>query len=192
MKRSLSMIAEPHGGKLVNVMVSDPAKQREIMAACDLEVDLDERQVCDVELLMQGGFSPLNGYMDEADYVSVVNTMHLVNGLIFGLPVVFDTNDAHIQPGKFVCSIPYLFLVKISFGLPLSQLSVHISYTHTHTSTHTHTGHKLLLKYNHVPIAVMEVTSKYTPNKALEAKQCYGTSSVEHPGVMMITTERGK
>eukprot|EP01031_Cornospumella_fuschlensis_P026077 gene26077-31489_t len=51
---SLSMISEPHGGKLINTMVSDPVKQKEIMAACDVEVDLDDRQVCDVELLMQG------------------------------------------------------------------------------------------------------------------------------------------
>ena len=54
-------------------------------------MELDERQLCDVELLMQGGFSPLTGFMDEADYKSVVENMHLVNGLIFGLPVVYDT-----------------------------------------------------------------------------------------------------
>ena len=38
----------------------------------------------------------------------------------------------------------------------------------------------------------MDVTSKYLPNKALEAKKCYGTTSIEHPAVSMITTERGK
>ena len=37
----------------------------------------------------------------------------------------------------------------------------------------------------------MDVTSKYLPNKALEAKKCYGTTSIEHPAVSMITTERG-
>ena len=53
-------------------------------------------------------------------------------------------------------------------------------------------GAKVLLKYKRVPIAVYDVTSRYVPNKPLEAKKCYGTSSIEHPAVNMITTERGK
>ncbi len=41
-------------------------------------------------------------------------------------------------------------------------------------------------------IATVEITSKWRPNKALEAKKCYGTTSIEHPAVSMITTERGR
>jgi len=48
------------------------------------------------------------------------------------------------------------------------------------------------LKYKNVPIATLDITSKFIPNKALEAKKCYGTTSIEHPAVSMITTERGK
>lgn len=48
------------------------------------------------------GFSPLDGYMDEADYKSVVNDLKLSSGLIFGLPVVYDTSDPSIVPGKRV------------------------------------------------------------------------------------------
>eukprot|EP01036_Dinobryon_divergens_P029684 gene29684-38813_t len=148
---SLQMVSTPHGGKLVNTMVVDNSQKNDLIASCDIEAELDERQLCDVELLMQGGFSPLDGYMDEADYKSVVNDLKLSSGLIFGLPVVYDTSDPNIVPGK-----------------------------------------RVLLKYNKVPIAVMDVTSKYLPNKALEAKKCYGTTSIEHPAVSMITTERGK
>lgn len=147
----LQMVSVPHGGSLVNTMVKESEVKNELIASCDYEVDLDERQLCDVELLMQGGFSPLTGYMDEVDYKSVVNDLKLSNGLIFGLPVVFDTSDPNVVPGK-----------------------------------------KVLLKYNKVPIAIFDVTSKYIPNKALEAKKCYGTTSIEHPAVSMITTERGK
>lgn len=149
--RAMSMVAEPHGGSLVNTMVKNCQAKKALTASCDFEVDLDDRQVCDVELLMQGGFSPLTGYMDENDYLSVVNNMRLENGLLFGLPVVFDTNDERVVPGK-----------------------------------------RILLKHQHIPIAVFDVTSKYVPNKALEAKKCYGTTSIEHPAVSMITTERGK
>ena len=49
----------------------------------------------------------------------------------------------------------------------------------------------MLLHYKGQDIAVLEVTSKYRPNKAKEAKLCYGTSSLEHPGVQMIAQERG-
>lgn len=148
---SLKMVAPPHGGKLINTMITDNSAKNQLMQTCDLEVQLDERQICDVELLMQGGFSPLNGFMDESNYKSVVNDMKLTNGLVFGLPVILDTNSEKIQPGK-----------------------------------------RLLLKYQHIPIAVMDVSSKYTPNKVIEAKKCYGTTSIEHPAVNMITTERGK
>lgn len=141
----------PHGGKLINTMLTDNVVKNAAMSACDFELELDERQLCDVELLMQGGFSPLTGYMDETEYKSVVDDLKLSSGLIFGLPVVFDTNDARVVPGA-----------------------------------------KVLLKYKHVPIATFDVSSRYVPNKALEAKKCYGTTSIEHPAVSMITTERGK
>jgi sulfate adenylyltransferase len=75
----------PHGGKLVNTMAASEAEKNQLMSSCDFEVELDERQLCDVELLMQGGFSPLDGYMSQEDYTSVVNDLKLTNGLIFGL-----------------------------------------------------------------------------------------------------------
>eukprot|EP01041_Mallomonas_annulata_P004538 gene4538-9005_t len=143
--------ATPHGGVLVNTLIKDDAKKAAVIKSADFELELDERQLCDVELLMQGGFSPLTGFMNEADYKSVVNDLKLTSGVIFGLPVVFDTDDARVVPGA-----------------------------------------KALLKYKDVPIALLEVESKYIPNKALEAKKCYGTSSIEHPGTMMISMERKK
>jgi sulfate adenylyltransferase len=143
--------AIPHGGKLVNTMLKDEAAKQAAIKACSFSMELDERQLCDVELLMQGGFSPLTGFMDEADYKSVVEDLKLTNGLIFGLPVVYDTNDPRVVPGT-----------------------------------------KVLLTYKGVNIATLDVTSRYVPNKPVEAKKCYGTSSIEHPAVLMITTERGK
>ena len=147
----LQMINEPHGGKLVNTMVKGCDAKNELIRSCAFEVELDERQLCDVELLMQGGFSPLDGFMNEANYKSVRDDMKLTSGLVFGLPVVFDTNDKRLKAGV-----------------------------------------RALLKYQNVPIAVYDVQEQYIPNKAIEAKKCYGTSSIEHPAVMMITTERGK
>ena len=51
---------------------------------------------------------------------------------------------------------------------------------------------QVLLTYKGQQLAVLEVESKWVPNKALETKLCYGTTSLEHPGTLMVATERGK
>eukprot|EP00775_Hariotina_reticulata_P001918 gene1918-2250_t len=61
-----------------------------------------DRNACDVELLVVGGFSPLEGFMNQAEYDSVVGNMRLTNGLLFGLPIVLDTDSDDIQPGDRV------------------------------------------------------------------------------------------
>ena len=86
---------EPHGGKLVNLFGEGLAA-----ADCDTTLQMTERQSCDVELLCNGGFSPLDGFMDEETYKSVVGGMKLPSGLMFSLPVVFDTNDEKLGPGS--------------------------------------------------------------------------------------------
>lgn len=53
-------------------------------------------------------------------------------------------------------------------------------------------GDRVLLKYQGQDLAVFTIESKWVPNKPLEAKHCYGTTSIEHPAVQMITMERGK
>ncbi len=53
-------------------------------------------------------------------------------------------------------------------------------------------GDQVLLQYQGQDLAVFMVESKWVPNKPLEAKHCYGTTSIEHPAVQMISMERGK
>jgi len=65
-------------------------------------MDLSDRNACDVELLMNGGFSPLKGFMNKEEYESVVDNHRLTNGLLFGLPVVLDTNREDLTVGKKV------------------------------------------------------------------------------------------
>lgn len=81
----------PHGGTLVNLIVD--AKRREELRSASKEwpsLDLTPRQLCDLELLMNGGFSPLQGFMSRADYESVCSTMHLAGGLVWPMPIVLD------------------------------------------------------------------------------------------------------
>ena len=53
-------------------------------------------------------------------------------------------------------------------------------------------GMKVLLTYKGQDVAVMDVDSRWAPNKTEEAAACYGSTSLEHPAVSMIATERGK
>lgn len=55
----------PHGGKLMNKMVGQAEGLEAIKACNGLKMELTERQSCDVELLIGGGFSPLEGFMNE-------------------------------------------------------------------------------------------------------------------------------
>ena len=81
----------PHGGTLVSLIV-DSKRKEELRAASKgwLSWDLTPRQLCDLELLMNGGFSPLRGFMNRSDYESACSSMRLANGLIWPIPVVLD------------------------------------------------------------------------------------------------------
>merc|ERR1719258_526499 len=96
---TVSMAAKqvPHGGTLVNLMAADPAAAG---AEATKTIEITERQSCDVELLCNGGLSPLTGFLNEEAYNQVVETMKLPDGNIMGLPIVMDTDDESIQPGQ--------------------------------------------------------------------------------------------
>jgi sulfate adenylyltransferase len=67
--------------------------------------DLNLRQLCDVEMLLNGGFSPLAGYMNRGDYEHVLAEMRLTDGTVWPLPVVLDVSDAfaaNIESGQSV------------------------------------------------------------------------------------------
>ena len=142
-----------HGGldELVDLMVKSDEEKEAALAKATVELQATDRQLCDVELIMNGAFSPITGFMDEATYESVVDNMALPCGTIFGLPVVFDTDDESLQPGTTI-----------------------------------------VLKQGDLAIATVELTDKFLPNKVKETRECYGTSELEHPGTLMVATERGK
>jgi len=82
------MLIEPHGGKLIELLVEGAAKEKLEKTLGTLPVvELSEREVCDLELLAVGAMSPLSGFMCKGDFDSVVNSMRLVNGLPWSLPI---------------------------------------------------------------------------------------------------------
>jgi sulfate adenylyltransferase len=65
--------------------------------------DLTPRQICDLELLMNGGFHPLRGFMGQADYEGVVESMRLADGALFPIPITLDVSEDFadkVAPGQ--------------------------------------------------------------------------------------------
>lgn len=88
-----SLIA-PHGGALILNMASQQEQAELAEWANSLpQLIVGSRQLADLEQLANGAFSPLNGFMTQADYLSVVNTMHLSNGLPWSIPITLATTE---------------------------------------------------------------------------------------------------
>lgn len=65
--------------------------------------DLTPRQICDLELLMNGGFNPLKGFLSEEDYNGVVENMRLADGSLWPMPITLDIDDKFaetVEPGQ--------------------------------------------------------------------------------------------
>jgi sulfate adenylyltransferase len=91
---STSHIIPPHGGELANLNAHpDHAKQLKSHSREWPSWDLTPRQVCDLELLLSGGFSPLHGFMNKADYEGVCHNMHLASGVIWPMPITLDVKE---------------------------------------------------------------------------------------------------
>jgi sulfate adenylyltransferase len=89
-----SHLIPPHGGSLINLLVSPPRAAVLRDASKNMPSwDLTPRQLCDLELLLNGGFSPLDGFMSRADYVSVCNEMRLCDGTLWPIPVTLDVTE---------------------------------------------------------------------------------------------------
>ncbi|MBL4807999.1 MAG: bifunctional sulfate adenylyltransferase/adenylylsulfate kinase [Rhodobacteraceae bacterium] len=71
----------------------DSAEKLKFEAAALPSWDLTARQVCDLELLMNGGFNPLKGFLSKADYDGVVNDMRLEDGALWPMPITLDVDD---------------------------------------------------------------------------------------------------
>jgi len=142
----------PHGGKLVDLISGQPPAATLLASATAPPHELTERQSCDLELLMNGGFSPLQGFMTKVEYESVLDNKRLPEQQLWGMPVVLDSNDPAVA--------------RVGATVPLT--------------------------YKGVPCAVIEVDCVWEADKVREAHAVFGTSSVEHPGVYDLVSNRGK
>ena len=104
MTASSSHLIAPHGGELVN-LVASPDRSAELKAQSREwpSWDLTARQICDLELLLNGGFSPLRGFMTKADYEGVCKNMRLSSGVLWPMPITLEVKEEFaksVKPGS--------------------------------------------------------------------------------------------
>src|SRR5213595_2906825 len=89
-----SHLIPPHGGELVNLNVDgERAAELKAQSRDFPSWNLTARQVCDLGLLLSGGFSPLRGFMTKADYESVCYSLRLTTGIIWPMPITLDVSE---------------------------------------------------------------------------------------------------
>ncbi|RDU37726.1 sulfate adenylyltransferase [Neobacillus piezotolerans] len=93
-------MVEPHGGVLVNKVNDEYWVDEKNMS-----VELDAMALSDLELIAIGAYSPLEGYMEKGDYLSVVEKMRLGNGLVWSIPIALPISvkeAQRIKPGDTI------------------------------------------------------------------------------------------
>jgi sulfate adenylyltransferase len=99
-----SHLIAPHGGELVNLIVQPEAASELKQNSREWPSwDLTARQLCDLELLTSGGFSPLRGFMTRSDYENVCASMRLASGIFWPMPITLDVSEEfakRLKPGS--------------------------------------------------------------------------------------------
>ena len=94
-------LIDPHGGELVLNMASEQEQAELRDRARSLpQVEVGSRQLADLEMLANGAYSPLHGFMTRADYLGSVNDMHLSNGLPWSIPITLPVSTEQAESLK--------------------------------------------------------------------------------------------
>ena len=87
-------LTDPHGGVLVNREVNGRERDQLMRAASKMpRLQLDARQISDLLMIATGAYSPIEGFMGEADYHSVCSNMRLANGLVWPIPITLSASN---------------------------------------------------------------------------------------------------
>jgi len=146
---------EPHGGELKQLYLDeDAAEQAKVGAANYPTWDLTARQLCDIELILNGAFSPLEGFLGKADYDGVVENMRLESGILWPMPITLDVSE--------------------EFAGTIKE------------------GEKVTLRDAEGDvIAILTVSDIWTPDKAREAREVFGSEDDAHPAVHYLNNVAG-
>jgi len=145
-----SSLISPHGDTLVNLVVNQVRAEEFKRHSRDWPSwDLTPRQICDLEILANGGFSPLQGFLCRDDYKSVCEKMRLTDGTLWPIPIMLDVTE---ELAKSLVDDSMLAL-RDAEG---------------------------------VMLAALNVEQIWQPDLMHEARQVFGTTNREHPGVAYL------
>lgn len=168
--------AVPHGGELVDRIARDRERAELLEKAAGLKkIELDAWELSDLELIANGSFSPLRGFMTSADYRSVVQDMRLASGLVWSMPVVIGVGREEaetLKEGQELALVDPASPGKTPGGAAGRGAG----------GTAGRRG-KIL--------GTMTIEEKYAVKKGVEAEKVFRTMDPAHPGVMRLL-ERGE
>ncbi|MCH8024801.1 MAG: sulfate adenylyltransferase, partial [Candidatus Marinimicrobia bacterium] len=116
-----SSIIAPHGGRLVNLLL--PPDEARTLKGASIKfpsVFLNDRQLCDLELLLNGGFSPLTGFLGREDYESVLARLRLADDSLWPMPITLDVSEQFAQSIDAGARV----ILRDKEGFPLAVLTV--------------------------------------------------------------------
>jgi sulfate adenylyltransferase len=117
----------PHGGRLVRRLAEGAEGKRLAAKAQGLPtLRLNRRNICDLEMIAVGAYSPLEGYVGRKDYESVLTTMRLSNGLPWSIPITLRVDPeeaARLKEGNEIA-------LTAESGKPLAILHLEEKYTY--------------------------------------------------------------
>ena len=164
-------LGRPHGGRLVDRRVSqeEASVWRERIRRGELPaLEIGAREVCDLELLGNGAFSPLEGFMGATDYHGVVRSLRLASGLVWSIPVVLGTSEAQAAQLTEGQDVVLLDGRDGRFG---------------------HHGRDSQGGQEGAPLAILHLREKFLLSGdeiRIEAREVYRTDEEAHPGVSAL------
>lgn len=91
----INTLIQPHGGQLIDCYLQGEDRENALSKASNLpHLMLSTRNIADLECIATGVYSPLDGFVDETEYYSIVKEMRLSNGLAWSIPVTLQVSEA--------------------------------------------------------------------------------------------------
>ncbi len=116
-----------HGGKLVNRVLDEKARAQALASAQGLaRIVLSSREMSDLDMIACGALSPLEGFMGQADYESVVKKMRLANGTVWPIPITLSATEEEAKQYGIGSDV----LLTDPAGIPLAILHLKEKYTY--------------------------------------------------------------
>lgn len=151
----MSKLVPPHASdSLKPLLIPERERHQELERAKSLtKVPMQSREVSDVLMMAMGAYTPIDGFMNEADWRGSCADMKLANGVFWPIPITLSTTEALADT--------------IAIGQEVALVDAETD----------------------AILAILEVSEKYTPDKAFECSHVFRTTDDAHPGAQKVLSQ---